>query len=256
MKLRDSLKLILHEYRYEKIEWIVSIILQWLIFTSVFFLLTVSFDLDSVFGGYLKTLYPDGYDFMIEGYSQSDIPALEEKGFYDITIPEDSDSGYAVTNNLDGIWFQKIEATLSGKDIWNADLDETLSVMLFGQVILGAIGFVMLITMMNNLSNSFTMKLMRRKRYINMLQQLGMSKTVCKSIYYGFFSIRNVVALVASIFTNVVLIKLLNNYMYESMYITSTFKYFNWILVISVWVISMLLMWLSFTKQWRRLNEI
>lgn len=255
MKFWDSLKLIVHEYRYEKLEWILSVALQWLIFTSVFFLLTIAFDLDEVCGNYMGTLYPNGYDFMLEGYGKEDIPELEKMGFYDISFSDVGESGYGVTDDLNGIWALKWKANLSGKDIWNEGLDEILSVLFFCQLSFGAIGLVMFIIMLNNLSNSFAMKLMRRKRYIRMLGQLGCRKEVCQRIYYGFFSIRNVLALILAVSTNACLIHLLNGYMMKYMYISASFQSFYLVLVLGVLFVSMCLMWITFQKQWRRMNE-
>lgn len=256
MKFRDILKLIRHEYRYEKSEWILSAVLQILIYVSVFFLLTVACDIDEVCGEYVRPLYPDGYEFMLKGYNAEDIAELERKGFYEITISDYSgDGGYGVRDSLNGIWLYKFQAVASGKDIWNDELDEILSVIFFCQITFAAIGAVMLAIMLNNLSNSFAMKLMRRKRYIQMLEQLGCAETICRRIYYGFFCIRGVPALVLAAGINMYLIRLLNRYMAESMYISASFAPFHWVLAFGIGVISVCLMRISFWKQWRQADE-
>lgn len=255
MKFWDKLKLILHEYRYEKTEWLLSVMLHWLIFTSVLFLLTLALSMDEICGEYMKPMYPEGYDFILTGYCEEEIAQLKEMGFYDITFSSEGDSCYAMRDDLHGIWMHKLEAALLGKDIWNESLDEILSVMFFCQLTFGAIGVVMFIVMMNHLSNSFTMKLMRRKNYIRMLRQLGCPCKVCQEIYYEFFVIRNVLALILAIGTNGYLIHRLNEYMQERMYIMSAFPKIHWMLVLVIWLISMFMMWISFQKQWRQMDE-
>lgn len=255
MKFCDKFKLMLHEYRYEKLEWIISVLLQCLIFTSVLFLFTVAIGIDDICGIYMKPLYEDGYEFALVGYTKADMPKLEQMGFRDITFSQNGESIDGVRDNLTGIWIYKLQAAFDGKDIWNEGLEEILGVMLFCQVILGAIGVAMLIIMLNNLSNSFAMKLMRRQRYIQMMEQLGCSKKICQSIYYGFFGIRNVVALLISVIINSGLVSLLNKYMKEQMYIPASFQVFDWGMMFAIFVVSMSLMWLSFRKQWRQMNE-
>lgn len=255
MKFCDILKLIWHEYRYEKAEWIVSVILQILLYVNVFFLLTVAGDIDKICGEYMSPLYQDGYEFFLKGYGSENLSELEGMGFYDITFSNTGDSGYGVTDSLKNIWLYKLQAVISGKDIWNDKLDEILGVMFFCQLVFAALGAVMLAIMLNNLSNSFAMKLMRRKRYIQMLEQLGCPEAVCCRIYYGFFCMRSVTAFLLAVGINMYLIYLLNGYMEGRMYIYSTFPLFCWRLAVGIGIISMLLMWISFRKQWRHINE-
>ena len=255
MKFWDKIRLILHEYRYEKLEWMISVGLQWLIFTSVLFLFTVAFSVDEICGEYMKTIYPEGYDFFLTGYGEQDISKLEEMGFCDISFSSVGDSGYARRDDLDGIWRHKLQAAFSGKDIWNEGLDEILCAMLFCQITFFAIGVVMLMVMLNNLSNSFTMKLMRRKHYIRMLRQLGCSRRVCQEIYYIFFALRNVLALILATGMNAFLVTMLNRYMAETMYIYASFDRVSWLMVLTLGGISMFVMWISFRRQWRQMDE-
>lgn len=255
MKFCDILKLVRHEYRYEKPEWVLSLILQGLIFISVFFLLTIACDMDRIGSEYISPLYPDGYAFFLRGYGEQDIPELEKMGFHDIEFSSEGSQGYGVTDELNGVWLCKLRAALSGKDIWNTELEEILSVIFFGQITFGAIGIVMLIIMLNNLSNSFVMKLMGRKNYIHMLKQLGCADAICRRIYYGFFSVRTVLALIFAVGANMFLIHLLNGFMAEKMYIPASFPLFQWTLVAFIGLSCMCLMWISFWKQWRRIDE-
>lgn len=129
MRFWDMLKLVGYEYRYEKKEWILSLILQCLAFIGVFFLFAIAGDIDRVCGEYLSPLYPDGYAFNLTGYDESDICELEGMGFHDITFSGVSGQGGAVTDSLSGIWSRKLYAVFTGKDIWNNAIDEILSII-------------------------------------------------------------------------------------------------------------------------------
>lgn len=233
----------------------ISFVLQSLIFISVLFLTTVTGDLDRICGEYIQPLYPNGYGFQLMGYQAEDIPELERMGFYNINFSNLETQGYAVTDSLENIWLCKLRAVWSGKDIWNSELDEVLSVIFFAQMIFGGIGVILLVIMMNNLSNSFAMRLMRRRPYIRMLEQLGCTQAVCRKIWYGFLGMRSIFALLCAVCVNSVLIGLLNEYMAKRMYIKSIFAPFSGGLSVGILVICAVLMWLSFRKQWRQMDE-
>lgn len=92
-------------------------------------MITVAGDMNRICSGYIKPLYPDGYEFILVGYSEEDIPELEHMGFYDVTFSNVGNQGSGVIDSLDGIWLHKLQAALAGKDIWNEELDEFLSVI-------------------------------------------------------------------------------------------------------------------------------
>lgn len=255
MKFYDIFKLVVHEYRYEKLEWIFSTFLQIFIYTSVLFLLTIAGDIDGICGKYLRPMYEDGYDFNLVGYTKSDVSELEDMGFHDISFSNVDNSGYAIIDELDGIWLYKIKAAIDGKDIWNSVLDETLGVVFFCQIIVGSLGVVMLVIMLNNISNAIAMKLIRRKQYIKMLGQLGCSKKICQRIFFLVFIIRNICALLISIVVNRYLIQMINKYMSEKMYIQTGFVQQNWVLIGMTFFVSVCVMRISFRKQWRQCNE-
>lgn len=255
MRYQDVIKIILHEYKYEKAEWLVSVVLQWLIFTCVFFLLTISYDMEGVFSKYLKPMYPDGYSFFLDGYDESEIPLLEEMGFYDITFSDEGGYGSAVTDKLDGIWVYKFKAVFSGKDIWDEGLDEILSFIFFSRFTFSAICLFMIIIMLNNLSNSFAMKIIRRKKYIQMLGQLGCANKTRKKIFFWLFGSRSILTLVMSLFTNINLIYWVNKYMTKRMLLQVEFKGLPILVISTIGFIIILLMWFSFGKQWRLIDE-
>lgn len=255
MKFCDVFKLVVHEYKYEKLESIFSVILQVFIYISVFFLLTMAGEIDGIFGKYLKAMYEDGYSFELVGYTEADTSELKAMGFREITFASTDNVGYAVIDELDGIWLYKIKAAIYGKDIWNADLDDTLGVMVFCQIITGSLGLVMFIIMFNNISNAIAMKIIRRKKYIQMLGQLGCPKRISQRIFFMVFVIRNTSALFFSVIINNYLIHMVNEYMSKKMYISAGFVRFKWVLIGIVFLASICVMRISFQKQWRQCNE-
>lgn len=255
MRFWDMLKLVGYEYRYEKKEWILSLILQCLAFIGVFFLFAIAGDIDRVCGEYLSPLYPDGYAFNLTGYDESDICELEGMGFHDITFSGVSGQGGAVTDSLSGIWSRKLYAFFTGKDIWNNAIDEILSIIFFCQITLGTIGAALFLTMINNLANSVAMKLMRRQRYIKMLGQLGCSRAACQEIYYIFVAVRSTGAFLMAIGFNAILIDMINGYLEKNMYIQADIAVFHWTQATGIWILSMFLIGVSLRRQWRRNNE-
>ena len=255
MKFLDMLKLVAYEYRYEKKEWILSLILQCLAFLGVFFLFSLAGDIDRVCGEYLSPLYPNGYAFNLTGYSETDSCGLEKIGFQDIAFSSATGQGYAITDSLSGIWGHKLHAVFTGKDIWSDGLDEILSIIFFCQITLGMIGIALFFVMINNLENSVAMKLMRRQRYIRMLGQLGCPRAVCREIYYIFVAVRSTGAFLMAICLNGFLVYLLNGYLEQNMYMQADIAVFRWTRALGIWILSMFSIGLCFRRQWRRNDE-
>ena len=255
MRILDKLKLILRECRYEKSELVLSVVQQILTFSAVCFMFTIFLGMDNLFGKYMMPLYDEGYCFSLEGYTEDDMKSLEDKGFYNFRINNEGEIMEAYIKDTNGIWIYKLQAVLDGKDIWNEALEEILGVMLFCQIITGAIGVALFIIMLNNLSNSFAMKLIERKNYISMLYQLGCSKYNCKSIYYGFFVIRNVLALILASVANCGLIMAVNNYLQGKIKLNNSFSLINPGMIIGILLLSIVFMLITFEKQWRRIDE-
>lgn len=193
MKFCDTLRLVKNEYRDGKMEWVVSVVLQILIFSCTFFVVSLVVDMDRMGEDYLHKLYPKGYEYSLSGYTEADREELEAMGFYDLDLGEDG--GIGSTDTIRGIWIRKIKAAMDGKDIWNQDIDEFTVMLGLFQIIFGIIALLLILVMINNLSNSFSMKLLRRDNYIRMLFGLGAGKKEIRKIYYMFFSIRNLVSL-------------------------------------------------------------
>ncbi len=256
MRLRDKAVLVLHECQYEKGEWIISVILQCCIFILVFFLFTVTLNIDHVVGRYLKTLYVDGYDFELIGYTKADSDELEKMGFRDVTFADERVTAYGYKDDLDHIWWDKIWANLHHKDIWNENLDEDLLVVSFCQIMLGAVSAVLILLMVGNVSNSVAMKLMRRQHYIGMLEQLGGTNQMCGSVFGSLFAVRTCAALFLAIFANRYAVTLLNDYLSREVNISDAFPPIDWKLILCVLAISMLLIWKAFRKQWRQINAV
>lgn len=250
MKFCDILKLILYEYKYEKRESIMSVVLQWIVYTGVLFVFTISFGLDEICSEYISPMYPSGYDFYFEGYGEADLDDLEGMGVYNITFSNVGDGGHGYIENLNGIWKYKLKATMKGKDIWNSDIDEVLIIVFLGQLIFASIGVMILCVMFNCVSNAFKMKLIRRKVYIDMLKNLGGPTKICQYVYGGLFCARNFFALISAVCSNAILIFALNQYINIEMSIFSSFRAIDWKLFLGICLISYLVI-ILFQRQLR-----
>ena len=62
-------------------------------------------------------------------------------------------------------------------------------------------------------------------------------------------------ALILATGMNAFLVTMLNRYMAETMYIYASFDRVSWLMVLTLGVISMFVMWISFRKQWRQMDE-
>lgn len=256
MNTIDLFRLIFREYRNGKREWILSFILQVIICVSVLFVFTIVCDLDYVCGAYMKNLYPNGFPFNLKGYGIEDTSTLSEMGFYDLSFSNIDKSGYGIRDSLDGIWIHKISSAFNGKDIWNSELDEILCVVFFCQIMLGIIGISLVFLMINNLSNSFAMKIARRENYMCMMSQLGCPNSVCWNIFFLGYLFSMFVAFGCAIVLSGQLIQQLNVYLSKSMYIDFAFIPYNIKIIIIMAMLDALIMFLAFRKQWRHRNAI
>lgn len=252
MRLYDTLRLVKNEFRYGKMEWIVSMILQILIFSCALFVLSLALDMDRLGDAYLHKLYPDGYEFSFRGYTRDDRSELEEMGFHDFSL--DEEDGIGKINEIKGLWLKKIKAVIKGRDIWNSEIDEFVVVIGLFQVVFGIIAILLLFIMINNLSNSFSMKLMRREYYIKMLSGLGCRKLEIERIYYIFFSIRNLLALFISLAINAGLALLFNSYIANLLGISSELDVMRIKEGICLILLVELMMVIIFKKVWRESN--
>jgi len=250
MKNSDKLRLVFREYRFGCLENIISVGLQALIFTIVILLFTVSFELDDVLSGYMNPMYSQGYGFDLFGYSQDDIPELEKQGFRDIEFYEDGDA-YGYRDNLSDIWFIKILAIMDGKDIWNSELDEIVNYIFFGQITFLALGVVMFIIMLNNISNSISMRLMLREKYLRMMSGLGCRKSILRSIFFMVFAFRSILAILVAVAAVAVCVDKINAYLHRIMLISLGFSCFSPAYIIGIGLISIVLIFFTFERQWR-----
>ena len=138
-----------------------------------------------------------------------------------------------------------------GKDIWNEGIDLMLEVMLFASIIFMSISVVLFIIMINSNSNSFCMKLKERERYIDMLIYLGMTKKDCICFFMTFFVLRVMVALLFATCINGILIMTINNYIHNVLKIDTAFSNIKPTLVTAIFVLSIVIMNISFLRVWR-----
>ena len=127
--------------------------------------------------------------------------------------------------------------------------------MLFGNIIFMAISVILFVIMLNSNSNSFHMKLNERKRYIDMLIYLGITKSNCIRIYFIFFLIRIVLAMVLATGINVIFMTVINNHIQNVLRVDTEFSLIKPILVVIVFIFSTVIMNLSFGKVWRKKND-
>lgn len=252
----DLFRLICREYRNGKQEWIILFVLQFFIYVSVLFIVTIACDIDRVCGVYIRTLFPNGFEFNFIGYSTEDISILSQMGFYNISFSSVGENGYGIIDNLDGIWIYKIYSVFVGKDIWNADIDEILCIIFFCQIIFAILGLSLFCLLINNLVNSFAMRMLRRERYIHMLMQLGCPSNTCWYIFWGPYILCMLITYLGATMINGKFIQQLNIYLAKDMYIDFSFMQYDKKMIAIMGILSALVMFMAFRKQWRHRNAI
>ena len=254
MNWNDRFNLMKNEFRYEKKEWIVVSVLHFFIYSVILSLAIISFGMDDIFGEYLLPVSDGKYVFEVRGY-EDDKASLERMGFTDIEFDKYHGDGSASIKTLDGIWIKKLIAVCEGKDIWNAEFDDYLGVMLFCQMSLIVLCFVLFIFANNIFINSIIFKLMRRKNYINMLSFLGCSKNVQQSIFFMFFKIRNTVAYTLAVTVAYISVKFINRYIHKSMKVNVSFNSLHVTHVVAFFIFISAVEMIVFKKHWRQTNE-
>lgn len=253
MRVCDTLRLVKNEFRYGKVEWITSMVLQILILSCTFFVVSLEIDLGGMGEEYLRKLYPDGYEFSLSGYTEEDREELVSMGFYDLNLYEGGGSG--ILDGIRGIWLSKIKAVMDGKDIWNQDIDEFVIMLGTFQIIFGILSLLLIFVMLNNLSNSFHMKILRREQYITMMSRLGCRRKELRRIFYIFFSIRNLFSLLVSGCINIGIMSVFNKHIGDLLEIRSGVRTIRITEGIVLFLFVECMMRIRFRKIWGESNE-
>lgn len=252
MKCDDLLKLVRREYYFEKIESAVSIFVQSSVYFLTLLLFSVSYQLSVIFDQYLSKIYSNGYLFRIKGFMEEDMNQLTSIGFYDIHLDR---IGVARIDSIENIWLYKCFFLLKGKDIWSAELEEALNMLMFCKLLFFMLGGFMLLLLLNNISNSIFMKLNRRWNYIIMLNCLGCSMRLCKKLFRFFFLSRYIISLIIAAILYIIGIFKVNRFLTEKLSLPAGITFHNGpvLLVFTIASFSMLLF--TYNKTWRAIHE-
>ena len=255
MKISDTVRLAFNEGRNGKTEWISSVLMHAVVLVCIFLTLTVSLETGRIFNDYMKQGYPDGYEFYLNGFDENDVSWLENRGFMNIFFSEDGNVSTASIDSIEKIWIYKFQALSGRQDIWNEDIENMLEIVLFINTVFVSIGLVLCVIMVNSSNNSFSMKIDERREYIDMLYRLGASGRDCVSIFAVYFLLRELISLAAAVAVNAVVMHIINIYLTDVIHIDTGFSLFRPEIVGIVAAVSVVIMWISFGKIWRKRNE-
>jgi hypothetical protein len=250
VKIRDRWTLSLLEFSYDKKEWILSVTLHAMVFACVIFLSTVACEVNGVVGKSLNRYYKDGYVCKLRGYTLSSSKELETMGFTNLI----EDEGFITSGTLDSlenIIRYKIKALTEDKDIFCMDMEESIRVIFFVQIVFFLLALVLFMLMCGNLANACAIKISKRENYIRMLTELGMSKKACSYIYVRFFLIRNAMALLIAVGLNALVMIKINRYMKEAMNFNCGFRVLNINMICLIAVLSLFFMIIIIREHWR-----
>lgn len=252
MKNSDFRKSVTYEYGFNKTEWIISCVMQCMIFSLVFFLLNLTVSIDDIAGNYYGR-WNDSYEFDLRGFDEAGIRWLEKQGFHDIEVTDGY--GTALTDSLHFIWFKKLVAVSKGMDIFNSDIDEALEIIFFFRLAFVTISVVLLTVMFNNLSNSYAFRLEQRKKYIQMLHFVGLSNKNCKKIFSRFFTVRNTVAVATAYGINLAAAGLMKGMLSKHLSVGYRMPAWSVLMAAVFWLVSQLIMSGSINRQWKRCED-
>lgn len=252
MRRLDLFKLVQREYRFEKAESVVSILVQSLVYFLTLLLFSISHVLDEIFDHFLVKYYKDGFAFNIGGFDEGDRNLLLSMGFYEIHF---DGTAYAKRSSLRNIWYYKILSLLRGKDIWSFDLEEAMNTLLFFKILFIALGFFLLLLLINNISNSVFMKLNRRCHYIEMLNCVGYPSVLCRRIFGYFFLFRYLLSFIIAIFLYFYGIKAFNVFVEKNFHIPPCVEFKSLQIISAFAVCALLILQNTYNKAWRSLSD-
>lgn len=254
MKIRDILRLIGHETKYGRREWVLSFVMQTLLMSCVLVSMVFFVKLPDTGNVLLHAAFgQEEFSFQLSGYTQADLAELEDMGFENVNFEMREPTGYL--KDLKHIWRYKFRAVTQGKDIWNQEIDGYLMIILFCRITFAVIGIFLWIIMLNSVSNSFRIKLTERERFIQMMHRLGCARKTIFRMYFGFFSVRALPVFLTAAFLSGLTMCMLNSYMERVMYLKVDLPVFPALLIGVMIVIQFVLMRLVMRKAWRESNE-
>lgn len=220
MKCSDEFKLAYREFAGGKRECVLSVLIHAMLLVGVLFSFTMFLHISGIGDSFLGASMNAPYDFQLTGFSGEDTEWLRER---EITISVYDDAGiptYGKVSSLRRIWLTKFQAILAGKDIWSAELDDALTVLLFLHLLFAITAIVLWVVWANTMYNSWAMKAAERKTCIDMYYRLGMSRGAISGIYFLYFVFRELLALLLAVGVNALVIFTVNRFVTASMNVT------------------------------------
>ena len=217
MRCSDEFKLAYREFACGRRECILSVLIHAMLLVGMLFSLTMFWHISGIGDSFLGARLNSQYEFRLAGFTDEDTEWLRER---EITVSIYDDAGvpqYGNVSSLRRIWLTKFQAIIKGKDIWSAELDDALTVLLFLHLLFAITTIVLWIVWANTMSNSRAMKAEERRTCIEMYYRLGMSKGSIAVVFFLYFLIREAVALLSAVVVNALAIYAVNRYMAASM---------------------------------------
>jgi hypothetical protein len=230
MKNRDLCILTFREMRTEKKENFLYSIMVFFIVLCIIIPVKIAVHSDEITDAILKSMYKNsdrGYSFYLKGYTVDDLGMLQKMGFYNISISKDNKTSSGELKSIKNIWFYKIKALVEDKDIWSPTIDDILVVQLFCELILLTLSTIFFVLFCFILSNSLSMKVLTREKYIAMLNILGCSKKKIRCIFEGSYIVKNIIAIFMAEGVSCIFLKLINNYLEKETLKESNIPFFS-----------------------------
>ena len=254
MKRKDLWKLIKNESVHGKTEWLLSFFMQSVLLACVLVVISFFVRINHIGDICIHSIFDQqSFTFELNGYTADDKESLRGMGFHSFWSSEDRMTGNL--DCLDHIWWIKIRSVISGRDVWNAVIDNYLMIMLFCRIAFAVVAILLWLILLNSISNSFQMKLKERERFIQMLDQLGCSRSSIFGLFFRLFAVRSVVIFVAASLYTGAAMTWINSYMHRIMGVEIGMPLFSPLLILLLMLIHLELMLRSLRKAWRASHE-
>lgn len=258
MKKIDVLKLAWNETKYDKYNMILVFLLESVLYLNILVLLLLTLELDTVFDTYCQRNMREIYNVTLYNVDQNDVKELEEDGFSNMELCYNEEREefftFARIDSLLHFDYKMIKWRSKGIEI-EASMQDVLNVIIFIKAIFVFVSLLGILLCVCAVGNFYQLKIIKRNTFINMLVRIGMPSAKIKQIYVlPFFSVSSLAVLNAFVISFPI-IKYFNGLIQQRFMGVSLFAEKRNVLILIIYAVSLLLLFLTTGRRWKRLNK-
>ncbi len=258
MKKIDVLKLAWNEIKYDKYNMILVFLLESVLYLNILVLLLFTLELDTVFDTYCQRNMTEIYNVTLHNIDQNDIRELEKDGFSNMELCYDGEREefftFARIDSLLYLDYKMIKWRSRGIGI-EASMQHILNLIIFIKVIFVSISLLGILLCICAEVNFYQLKIIKRNLFISMLSRIGMPSAKIKQIYViPFFSVNSFAVLTAFVISFPIT-QYFNDLIQQRFMGVSLFTEKRNVLILIIYVVSLLLLFSTMGRRWKKLNK-